>query len=93
MRVIEEVLSLEKHWNKAEREAAPDEYWAVPESKDLRIDDAVHVGLAWTQVNHTNGLTDKQKAKARVRILARAKELGMDTSGWNAQLKKEKAKK
>ncbi|HWT40578.1 MAG TPA: DUF6582 domain-containing protein [Dongiaceae bacterium] len=76
------VISTEKHWNKAEREAAPAEHWALPEKKELRIDDAVHTKLAWSQVDHTKGLTDDDKKKARKRIMARAKELDMDTSGW-----------
>jgi len=75
-------LSTEKHWNKAQKDAAPDEFWALPEKKKLRISDAKHTELAWTQVDRVKGLDDAEKKKARKRIQARAKELGIDTSKW-----------
>ena len=78
-----ESYSEEKHWNKAEREKAPDSDWAVPSKKKLRIDDKVHVRFAWSQVDRTEGLTDAEKAEARKRILNAAKRMGIDTSAWD----------
>ena len=56
--------------------------FAVPEKRELPIKDADHVKLAWDMVDRTMGLSAEERAGARRRILARAKELGIDTSGW-----------
>lgn len=77
--------SMEKHWNKAEREAANSSDWAVPGKKKLRIDDAKHVKLAWDMVTRVKDLSDEELAQARRRILAKAKKLGVDTSKWSKE--------
>lgn len=74
--------SLEKHWNKAEREAASPKDWAVPHKKKLRIDDAKHVRLAWDMVDRVKDLSDEERASARRRILAKAHKLGINTDTW-----------
>lgn len=77
--------TIEKHWNKAEREAASSSDWAVPHKKKLRIDDAKHVKLAWDMVTRVKDLTDEERASARRRILAKAKKLGVETSTWSKE--------
>lgn len=56
--------------------------FAVPEKRALPIENADHVRLAWDMVDRTKGLTPAERASARRRILAKAKELGVDTKGW-----------
>lgn len=63
--------------------------FAVPGKKALPIEDADHVKLAWDMVDRTEGLTASERAEARRRIIARAKELGVNTSGWAAQSQSE----
>jgi hypothetical protein len=75
-------IAMEKHWNKAERDAAPASDWGVPEKKKLRIDDAKHVKLAWDMTARVKGLSDHERKRARARILAKAKKLGVDTKSW-----------
>lgn len=65
-----------------ERDALPDEMFAVPAKRELVIRDADHVRLAWDMVDRTKDLTDAERAEARHRILRRAHALGMDTSDW-----------
>jgi hypothetical protein len=77
--------SLEKHWDKAERESADPSDWAVPHKQKLRIDDAKHVKLAWDMVTRVKDLSDEERASARKRILAKAKKLGVETSGWTKE--------
>jgi len=77
--------ALEKHWNKAEREAAPASDWAVPSKQKLRISDERHTRLAWDMVERVKGLSDEEKASARKRILAKAHKLGIDTSSWDGR--------
>jgi len=66
----------------ADRRRLRPEDFAVPELHELPIHDAHHVQLAWDMVDNTKGLSDAQRAEARRRILAKAHELGIDTSGW-----------
>ena len=66
----------------AERDQLPDNDFAVPAKRKLRIDDTKHVKLAWDMVDRTQGLTPAERRTARRRILARAAKLGIDTSGW-----------
>lgn len=68
---------------KEQRDALPDEQFAVPGKRKLPMPDERHTRLAWSQVRHTKDLTDDERASARRRILKRAKELGMDTAGWD----------
>lgn len=72
---------------KKERDALLDSDFAVPETRDLPIQDKLHVGMAWKMVDQTKGLSDEQRSKARERILNKAKSLGMDTSDWEKDLK------
>jgi hypothetical protein len=65
-----------------QRKALPDSDFAVPGKRALPINDARHVRMAWSQVDHTSGLSDDERAEARTRIRAKAKELDVDTSGW-----------
>ncbi len=66
----------------AQRDALRAQDFAVPETQQLPIRDARHVKDAWREVDSTRGLTPAQRRRARRRILARAKRLGIDTSGW-----------
>lgn len=66
-----------------QRRALPESDFAVPSKRALPINDARHVRMAWSQVDHTSGLSDAEKAAARARIRAKAKALGVDTSGWD----------
>ena len=56
--------------------------FAVPEKRELPMHDEKHVKLAWDMVDRTAGLTPAQKRRARTRILARARRMRIDTSGW-----------
>lgn len=69
---------------KEQRDALPSSDFAAPGSRDLPIHDVTHVKMAWSMVDHTKGLSDTDRAEARRRILNRAKELGLDTSKWEA---------
>lgn len=65
-----------------ERRALPESDFAVPGKRALPINDRRHVKMAWSQVSHTKGLSEEERAQARRRIKAKAEELGIDTSGW-----------
>lgn len=69
-----------------ERDKLPAEDFALPEKRELPIHDETHTRLAWTQVDHTHGLSDEEKAEARRRIMERAHKLGIDTTEWSARL-------
>ena len=66
-----------------QRDQIPAKHYAVPETEQLPIEDEVHTKMAWNMVDKTKGLSSEQRESARKKILRRAKELGMDTSGWN----------
>lgn len=70
--------------DKAQRDALPDDVFAVPGKRALPMPDRGHTKMAWSMLNHTKGLTEAEKSEAKRRILRRAKELGIDTSGWEA---------
>lgn len=80
---LTQLASLHARISAEERARLPAEMFAVPEKRELIIRDPEHVELAWDMVDRTADLTDAERAEARRRILARAKKLGMDTSGWN----------
>jgi hypothetical protein len=61
--------------------------FAVPGKRKLPIHDKAHCSLAWDMVDRTQGLSETERATARVRILRRAKELGIDTADWEKSLK------
>ena len=68
-----------------ERDALNDTDFAVPETRELPIHDAVHTGMAWRVVDNTKGLTQDQRASAKRNILRKAYDFGMDTSKWHLQ--------
>ncbi len=68
--------------SKEHRDALPDDMFAVPETRELPIHDERHVRMAWSQIGRTKDLSGRQRAEGRRRIMRRAKELGLDTSGW-----------
>jgi hypothetical protein len=67
---------------KEQRDAMPDEMFAVPGKRLLPIHDERHVRMAWSQLPRTQGITVAERKEARGRILTRAKHLGIDTTDW-----------
>ena len=59
--------------------------FAVPGKRELPMHDETHTRLAWDMVDRTADLTDEERTEARERIKHRAKELGIDTEGWQAE--------
>jgi len=57
--------------------------FAVPRLRKLPLNDVRHTNLAWDNLDITQGLTRDEKSAARHSIMARAKELGIDTSYWH----------
>lgn len=72
---------------KEEREKLPDGQFAWPEKRKLPMNDETHVRLAWDQVDRTQGMSEAERNAARVRLLRRARELNIDTKGWNRDMK------
>jgi hypothetical protein len=68
---------------KETRDALPDSDFAVPAKRQLPINDAVHVRMAWSQVSRTQGLTDAERKEARARIMHKAESLGLDVTEWH----------
>jgi len=69
---------------KEERNALPDDDFAVPGKRKLPMHDEKHVRMGWDMVDRAEGLSHEERAEARKRLLKRAKELNLDTSGWNS---------
>lgn len=69
---------------KEQRDALPASDFAVPGKRALPMHDRDHAKMAWSMLDHTKGLSESEKAEAKRRILNRAKELGIDTSDWEA---------
>ena len=69
--------------NKEERDALPDDMFAVPGKRKLPMRDEDHVRLGWDMVDRTTGLTSDERRIARERLKRRAHELGIDTSDWH----------
>src|ERR1700722_13335802 len=67
-----------------QRDALDSSEFAVPKKRALPIPDVEHVKLAHDLVDRTEGLTEKERQKARKRIKRKARELGIDISGWQA---------
>lgn len=67
--------------SREQRSALPADDFAVPGKRLLPIVDRKHVAMAWGQVGQSK-LSDGERADARVRIMARAEQLGMDTTDW-----------
>jgi len=72
---------------KEERDKLPDHMFAWPEKRKLPMNDENHTKLAWDQVDRTQGMSESERNAARVRLLRRARELGLDTKGWNRDMK------
>jgi phage I-like protein len=79
---LTQLASLHARVSAEERAKLAPGMFAVPGKRELLIRDPEHVQLAWDMVDRTADLTDAERAEARRRILARARALGMDTSGW-----------
>lgn len=77
-------MDLSAALNKEQRDALPDSDFAVPGKRALPMHDKAHLRMAWNMLDRTKGLTDSEKAEAKRRILHKAKELGVDTSDWEA---------
>jgi hypothetical protein len=65
-----------------ERDELKTDQFAVPGKRKLPIHDATHIREAWDMVDRTKGLSSSERTTARRRILAAAKEHGLDTSDW-----------
>lgn len=66
-----------------ERDRLPAEMFAVPSKRELPLRDADHVRLAWDMLPRTQGLSPAERAHACEAILARARQLGIDTRDWD----------
>lgn len=69
--------------DKKQREALPNELFAVPAKRKLPINDEHHTRGSWEMVDKAITLSDAERSEARRRILHRAKDLNIDTSDWN----------
>lgn len=67
---------------KEERDALPEDQFAFPRTRQCPMPDEKHTKMAWDMIDTTKGVTDEERPAARKHVLRRAKELGMDTSGW-----------
>ena len=67
-----------------QRDALPASAFAVPGKRALPMPDAAHTKMAWSMVEYTKGLSESERAEAKRRILARAKEIGINTASWGA---------
>lgn len=83
--LIHDLKAMQRALTAEERRKIKPKLFAVPEKEKLPLENADHVKDAWREVGSTEGLTDSERAEATRRIRARAKELGVDTSGWAAQ--------
>jgi uncharacterized protein DUF6582 len=68
--------------SKKERDGLPADDFAVPGKRALPMHDEHHVRMAWDMVARTQGLSADERKEARRRIIARAKQLGVDTADW-----------
>lgn len=69
---------------KEQRDALPESDFAVPGKRALPMHDKSHLKMGWSMLDKTKGLTESEKSEAKRRLLHRAKELGVDTSDWEA---------
>lgn len=69
-----------------ERDALKDSDFALPSKRMFPIADRSHVIAAWRMLPLAKGLTSTERTEARLAILRRAKELGIDTSKWHNRL-------
>lgn len=68
---------------KQQRDALAADDFAVPGRRAFPIHDERHVSMAWAQMGKASGLTETERADARLRIMARAEVLGIDTAAWS----------
>lgn len=87
--LIDHLEAMQTPLSAAARKKIKPALFAVPGKEKLPLENVDHVKDAWREVNYTEGLTEAERAEARRRILARAKELGVDTSGWAAHTSQE----
>ncbi len=87
--LIEHLKAMQTPLSAAARAKIKPKLFALPDKEKLPIEDADHVKLAWDMVGRTEGLTEAERVEARRRIRARAKEIGVDTSGWAAHTSQE----
>lgn len=67
---------------KDQRDRLSDDQFAVPGTRSLPIHDERHVRMAWSQLSRISALSDSERDESRRRIICRAKDLGLDCSGW-----------
>src|SRR6185437_16845000 len=84
----EGILHGERHMNvlkldKKTRDALGDDMFAFPRTRSCPLNDERHTVLAWAQVEGVKDATISERIEARHRIMARAKELRIDTTDWN----------
>lgn len=68
--------------SKAQRDAMPEGQFAFPRTRQGPMPDENHTQLAWDMIDRTKGVSEDERTDARGRVLARAKDLGMDTAKW-----------
>jgi hypothetical protein len=72
--------------SKADRDALPADSFAIPAKRLIPLHDARHVSMAWEAVSAAANLTPEERRLARVRVVERAAELGLDATGWKLPL-------
>jgi hypothetical protein len=65
----------------AERKELPDDIFGLPEKRKFPMPDEEHTRMAWKFLNKSK-ITEVEREQARKRILARANQLGVDTTNW-----------
>jgi hypothetical protein len=80
----EEIHKIANDLTTIQRKQLPDEIFGFPEQRKFPMPDKEHVVKAWQFLGRSK-LSDAQKSQVKDRILSRAKELGVDTSGWNTE--------
>lgn len=69
---------------KADRDALPDDAFAVPGRRLHPIHDADHVRMAWGEISAgSTKLSDDERAGARIRIMAAAADVGVDPAAFH----------
>ncbi len=68
--------------SKAQRAALPATDFAVPTKRAILINDEHATRLAWNNVPIAAGLTAADRKTARLNIMARAEQFGIDTKHW-----------
>ncbi len=68
---------------KAERRAIPPEDFAVPDKRALPLIDERHLRMGWSQIGRVAGLSPEERTDGRLRILAKAREMGIATDTYD----------